>query len=133
MRSPGQSASVESLMSCLDNLAAQDPVAACDEQCRADLVALLQAHNQLSAIIAGLVATFDVRGLSETDAVRATRTWLVAFGRMSQGAASGWLARSRLLRELPQLAAASRDGLVSPEHVTKVTDLATKVGVAAVR
>jgi hypothetical protein len=120
-------------MSCLDDLAAQDPVASCDERCRADLVSLLQAHNQLSAIIAGVVGTFDARGLSETDAVRATRTWLVAFGRMSQGAASGWLSRSRLLRELPVLAAAGRDGRVSAEHVAKVADLANKVGVAAIR
>src|ERR1700755_834632 len=133
MRSLGGSASVEALVSCLDGLAASDPTGLCDEQCRSDLVGLLRAYNQLSAIVAGVVGSFDARGLSEVDAVRTTRTWLVAFGRMSQGAASGWLARARLLRELPQLAAAGRAGRVSAEHVGKVADLVSKGGVAAVR
>ncbi len=45
------------------------------------------------------------------------------------GGASAWLARGRLLRALPALAAAAGRGAVSAEHLAKVQDLAARVGV----
>lgn len=117
----------------LDGLAAVDPVDASDEHVRAALPRLLAAFNQLTAVISTVVGTFDARGLSEADALRTSRTWLSAFGRMSQGAASAWLARGRLLRELPALAAAAGRGQVSAEHLRKVADLVDRLGVSAVR
>jgi hypothetical protein len=129
----GESSSLELLQAGLAELAAADPVSWSDEQVRSDLPVLLSAVNQLNAVLAGVLGTFDVRDLSEADACRTTRTWLTAFGRMSQGAASGWLSRARLMRELPALAAAAGRGDVSAEHLRKVGDLVEKIGVAAVR
>jgi hypothetical protein len=128
-----ESSSLELLQAGLAELAATDPVSWSDEQVRSDLPVLLTAVNQLNAVVAGVLGTFDVRDLSEADACRTTRTWLTAFGRMSQGAASGWLSRARLMRELPALAAAAARGDVSAEHLRKVGDLVEKIGVAAVR
>src|SRR5258705_13363967 len=129
MRSAGETTSLELVQTGLAAMAAADPVAAPDHQVHADLPAMLRAFHQLAGIIAGVVGTFDARGLSEIDACRTARTWLTAFGRISQGAASGWLSRARLLRELPALAAACARGDASSEHVSKVADLASKIGV----
>jgi hypothetical protein len=129
----GESSSLESVLTDLAELAAGDVVSWSDEQVRTALPALLSAVNQLNAVVAGVVGSFDVRDLSDVDGCRTTRTWLTAFGRMSQGAASGWLSRARLRRELPALAAAAGRGDVSAEHLRKVSDLVEKVGVVAVR
>src|SRR5690606_222415 len=75
------------------------------------------------------VATFDARQLAERDGFHATRTWLTAFGRLSQGAASGWLTRGRTLRQLPALTAAATTGTVSAEQVGIVAKLAGNVGI----
>jgi Domain of unknown function (DUF222) len=133
MRSGSGESSLESVLTDLAELAAGDVVSWSDEQVRTALPALLSAVNQLNAVVAGVVGSFDVRDLSEVDGCRTTRTWLTAFGRMSQGAASGWLSRARLMRELPALAAAAGRGDVSAEHLRKVNDLVEKVGVVAVR
>src|SRR5262245_57968218 len=104
---------VGQLREVLARLAAVDPVGLVDDEVHAALPELLAAVNQAGAVTAGLVGSFDVRGLSDRDACRTARTWLIAFGRMSQGAASGWLRRARLLRQLPRLAAMARAGRVS--------------------
>ena len=114
-------------------LSATDPVDLPDQQVRDEVLALLGCVNQLSAALATRLGSFDARQLSELDALRTTRTWLTAFGRMSQGAASGWLAQARLLRELPALAAAARSGTISAEHLDKVVQLVRHVGIADVR
>jgi hypothetical protein len=84
----GESSSLESVLTDLAELAAGDVVSWSDEQVRTAVPALLSAVNQLNAVVAGVVGSFDVRSLSEVDGCRTTRTWLTAFGRMSQGAAS---------------------------------------------
>jgi hypothetical protein len=121
------------LLSSVDELAGADVVAWADEDVRSALPALLTVFNQLSAVIASVVASFDARDLSAVDGCRTTRAWLVAFGRMSQVAASGWLTRSRVLRELPALAAAAARGDASSEHVAKVADLVHRLDAATVR
>jgi hypothetical protein len=78
------------------------------------------------------VGSFDVRDLADLDACKTTRTWLIGFGRMSQGAASGWLKRGRLLRQLPRLAAAAGQGRVSAEQIELVGALSDRVGVEQV-
>ena len=117
----------------LDTLAGQDVTTWTDQQAHDGLQDLLPAVNQLTAVVSQLVGSFDTRGLSETDGLRATRTWLTAFGRMSQGAASGWLSRARLLRQLPAVASAASAGVVSAEHLRPIADLVTQVGVDPVR
>jgi Domain of unknown function (DUF222) len=99
-----------------------------DGQVRAEVAALLAAVNQLTAVLSVRVGVFDARDLSTGDGFKTTRSWLVAFGRMTQGAATGWLHRARLLRELPALAAAAGQGTVSAEHLAKVYALAHRVG-----
>ena len=114
-------------------LAGADMVGWSDEQVRDGLCVLLAEVNRLDAIVATVVASFETRGVSERDGFRTTRSWLMAFGRMSQGAASGWLARGRLHRALPALSAAALDGEVSAEQLRTVGDLAGHVGLDAVR
>jgi hypothetical protein len=99
-----------------------------DEQVREEVAALVVAVNQLMTVLSVRVGVFDARGLAEVDGYRATRTWLTAFGRMSQGAATGWVKRGQLLRELPALTAAAGRGDVSAEHLSKVDALAHRVG-----
>src|SRR5690606_8795672 len=93
---------------------------------------LLVAVNQLGSFTAEVVEHFDVRGLASSDGFRATRGWLIAFGRMSPAAASGWLRRGQLLRQLPVLAGAARAGKVSAEQLSRVADPARQVGVGQV-
>src|SRR6185369_17040804 len=90
--------SVSDLAGMLAEVNAVDVAALADQQVRDELHALLAARNSLDSAIAVRVGSFDVRELSDLDGLRCTRTWLPAFGRMSQGAASGWLSRARLLR-----------------------------------
>jgi hypothetical protein len=99
-----------------------------DEQVREEVSALLAAGNQLMAALSVRVGVFDARGLAEDDGCRATRTWLMSFGRMSQGAASALVKRGLMLRELPALTAAAGRGVVSAEHLSKVDALAHRVG-----
>jgi len=120
------------LRGALTELAGRDVPALADEEVRSALPELLAAVNQVGAVTAAIVGSFDVRDLSDLDACKTARTWLIAFGRLSQGAASGWLKRGRLLRQLPRLAAAAGQGLVSIEQVELVGALADRVGVEAV-
>jgi hypothetical protein len=49
-------------------------------------------------VTAAVVGSFDARGLCDADACRTTRTWSMAFGRMSQRVAAGWLTQARARR-----------------------------------
>ncbi|HEX6869762.1 MAG TPA: DUF222 domain-containing protein [Micromonosporaceae bacterium] len=100
-----------------------------DQHLSAELKALLAARRTLDALIYTRLDEFDTRGLSEQDGLRTTRTWLTAFGLMSQGAASATLARSRLLRDLPTLARVAIEGQISAEHLGPICKLARQVGV----
>ena len=120
---------VDELGDVLARLAATDVVGLADDEVHTVVPRLLAAVNQVGALTAGLVGSFDVRGLSDRDACRTTRTWLIAFGRLSQGAAGGWLAQARLLRQFPALAAKAGAGSVSAEQVRLVVALADRVGV----
>jgi len=133
MWTTGEANPLQLLRAGLSGLADTDVVDLSDEQVRSALPQLLTAVNRLAALTAAVVGTFDTRGLAECDGQRTTRTWLSGFGRMSQGAASGWLNRARLLRELPALAAAAAAGAASTEHLAKVKELADRVGVKAVK
>jgi len=116
----------------LAGLAAADVVGLTDRQVHDEVVALLGCVNQLDAVLAERIGSFDLRDLSEADAVRSTLSWLRVFGRMSESAASGWLGRARLLRELPLVAAAAKAGAVSSEHLAPVRRLVKEIGIAAV-
>src|SRR5690606_14662718 len=121
---------VGQLREVLTELAATDPTQHSDDDIHATLPELLAAVNQLDALTATTVATFDARQLAERDGFHATRTWLTAFGRLSQGAASGWLSRGRTLRHLPTVATAAGTGTVSAEQISIIAKLAGNVGIA---
>ncbi len=125
----GGTTPVQDMQPDLAGLAEVDVVGLPDEMVRSELLSALAALNQLSAYAARLADSFDVRGVAETDGFRTARVWLSAFGRLSPAGASAWLARGRLLRALPALAAAAGRGAVSVEHLAKVADLAARVGV----
>ena len=117
----------------LDELADTDVVGLPDQDVRDALPALLTAFNQISALVATVVASFDTRDLSQADACKTTTAWLVAFGRMTGGAAASVLTRGRLLRELPALHAAATHGHASTEHVNRVVELAHRVDLPTVK
>jgi hypothetical protein len=114
-------------------LAQADVTTWSDDEVHDGLLALLAAINQATALTSLLAASFDVRELADRDGYRATRTWLTAYGRMTQGAATGWLRRGRLLRSLPEVARAATTGAVSAEQIRLIDDLVTRVGVDKVR
>ena len=89
---------------------AVDVVGLPDTQLRSEVLALVAAQNQIAAALAVRVDSFDIRDLAHADAHNVTSTWLMNFGRMSKGAGLGWVARGRLLRQLPAVAAGMRAG-----------------------
>ena len=103
-----------------------------DAQVRDGLQALLAEVNRLNAVVSTVAASFDTRGLAELDGFRSARSWLIGFGRMTQGAAGGWLSRGRLLAQLPALSAAAHAGDVSAEQLRPVGALVDHVGIGAV-
>ena len=121
------------LQKVLDELVDTDVVGLPDEDVRTALPQLLTAFNQLSALIAGVVASFDTRDLSQVDGCKTTTAWLVAFGRMTPTAASGWLTRGRLLRELPALNTAATHGEASTEHITRIAELTRRLDTPTVK
>src|SRR5262245_49748316 len=112
----------------LAELADADVSGASDEVVREEVLDLVTARNRLDAAIAERVGVFDRRGLSDLDAMRTTRSWLTAFGRLSQGLARTLLHRARLLAAMPALAEAAHAGTVSGEHLDKVDQLVERVG-----
>jgi Domain of unknown function (DUF222) len=133
MRSSGGSEPWRALESAGRELAAEDVTSWSDEQVRGGLLALLSVVNQLNAVVSTVSASFETRALAERDGFRTARSWLIAFGRMSQRAATGWLSRGRLLRQLPALSAAAHTGAVSAEHVRTVGDLVGHLGIDQVQ
>ena len=133
MCSSGGSEPWQPLQAAAQVLADEDVTSWSDGQVRDGLLALLTVVNQLTAVVSTVSASFDTRDLAERDGFRTARSWLIAFGRMSQRAATGWLSRGRLLRQLPALSAAAHTGAVSAEHVRTVGDLAAHVGIEQVQ
>ena len=123
----------DGLTSETETLAGEDVTGWSDDQVRDGLLALLSEMNRLTAVMSTLSASFETRGLAERDGFRTARSWLIAFRRMSQGAATGWLSRGRLLRQLPALAAAAHTGAVSADQLRTVGDLAGHLGVEQVQ
>jgi hypothetical protein len=122
----------DGLTSATQALSAEDVASWSDAQVRDGLQALLAEVNRLSAVVSTVAASFDTRSLAELDGFRTTRSWLIGFGRMTQGAAVGWLSRGRLMAQLPALAAAAHAGVVSAEQLRPVAALVDHVGIGAV-
>ncbi len=124
---------MDRLQADLDELCSIDVTGIPDGQVREEVLSLVASLNRVTAALTERVGSFDVRRLSENDAVRTSRHWLQLYGHLSQGAATGMLARARVLRRLPAVAAAFRAGRISAEHVAKIAELAEHVGVERLR
>ncbi len=122
----------DGLTSATQSLSAEDVTSWSDAQVRDGLLALLAEVNRLSAVVSTVAASFDTRSLAELDGFRTARSWLIGYGRMTQGAAGGWLSRGRLMAQLPALAAAAHAGEVSAEQMRPVGALVDHVGIGAV-
>jgi hypothetical protein len=122
----------DGLTSATQALSAEYVASWSDAQVRQALPALLAEVNRLNAVVSTVAASFDTRDLAEVDGFRTARSWLIGFGRMTQSAASGWLARGRLMAQLPALAAAAHAGDVSAEQLRPVGALVDHVGIGAV-
>src|SRR6185436_8935676 len=104
MCSSGASSLVGRLRADLDALVAVDVVGLSDAVLRSETLELLAAANQLNAVLAARVGSFDVRGLADEDACRTTAVWLRAYGRYSFAGASRMVKQARVLRGLPAVA-----------------------------
>ena len=124
---------VDGLMAGLAAVSAVDVTALPDKQLRSEILDLIRARNELEAALAERVGSFDARELAQVDAHQATSTWLMNFGSMSKGAGLALTGRGRLLRQLPAVATAMRDGAVSVEQLSRVADLVRRVGIDTVR
>ena len=122
----------DGLTSATQALSAQDVASWSDTQVRDGLPALLAEVNRLTAVVSTVAASFGTRSLAELDGFRTARSWLIAFGRMTQSAASGWLSRGRLMAQLPALSAAAHAGAVSAEQIRPIGALVDHVGIGAV-
>src|SRR5690606_5936376 len=122
----------EQLHRLLAQLAGLDVAGLADDDVRVLVPRLLAAVNRLAAVTATAVGSFEERQPCERDGLRSTRSWLMAFRRRSEEAASGWLKRARLQRELPEVAAAAAAGTVSGEQLRAVGKLAEAVGFAEI-
>src|SRR5499426_4150576 len=123
---------LQQLQTALAGLTQVDPSAQSDQSLPSALPALLTAFHQLAAVVCGVVGAFDARDLSQVDACRTVKTWLVSFARMTPNAASAWVKRARLLGSLPALRSAALSGGVTPEHLRWVLDLVQRIGPTAV-
>jgi hypothetical protein len=121
------------LAAALDALAAQDLADRTTADIRGDLRALLAATNRLHAELVRRIAQFDAIGGCAADGFRTTRAWLRAFGRLSNTCAARLVRAVRLLRELPEMAAATTAGQVTPEHLRRLDLLVQRVGIEPVR
>lgn len=120
------------LIAGLDALAAEDPAGLDAATLREQLTGLVTAVNRVQAELSRRVDSFDQHGMAADDGCRTSKTWLQAFGRLSGPTAAGVVRHSRLLRRLPQLAAAAQRGDVSVDHLRQVSRLAHDIDVDAV-
>jgi hypothetical protein len=122
-----------SLTAALDALAAQDVTARSTADIRSDLRALLAATNRLHAELVRRIAQFDAVSGCAADGFRSTRAWLRAFGRLSNTCAARLVRAVRLLHDLPDMAAATAAGEVTPEHLRRLDLLVERIGIEPVR
>ncbi len=110
-------------------LAEEDPETLRADGLRARVLELADAITFLQGQLIRAVAVFDARGLSTDDGCRSTRSWLRHFAGLSESVAGDHVRAARVLRQLPGLAEANREGRLSTDHVRHVARLVQRVGV----
>jgi uncharacterized protein DUF222 len=108
---------VGELHSALDALAADDPQAMPAGAQLAQIAELVQARNRLDAQLARRVRVADLTQAAEHDGLRSMASWLRGHLRLSPAAANQLVRNGRALAQLPAVAAACADGVITAEQV----------------
>jgi hypothetical protein len=121
--------------SVLEQLAALDPAeldpADLADEALLDLIpAIHVGGTKLTALLTRAVAAADRRQVHRADGMVTMKSWLTGHCRMAGGEATSLVRAGRRLQELPELAAAYADGLVSTAHVQVITAAVTPARVA---
>jgi len=122
---------VGELMSALDALAAEDLHAMFAPALLERTRMLLAVRNRIEAELTRTVREADVMQASEHDGLKTMASWLRGHGHLSPAAASRLVAAGRALVQLPAVAAAYADGVITAEQVTVIAPVTTPEAVAA--
>jgi hypothetical protein len=122
---------VSELLSALDALATDDLHAIPAGSQLERIAELVQARNRLDALLARRVRIADLTQAAEHDGVKSMTWWLRGHLRLSPGAASQIVRNGRTLEQLPAVAAACADGVVTAEQVAVLAPVARPKHVAA--
>jgi hypothetical protein len=122
---------VSELQSALDALAADDLDDMVAPQLLDRSALLARARNRIDAELARTVRRADCAQAAEHDGVKSMASWLRGHLRLSAGAAHQIVRNGRTLEQLPAVAAACADGMITAEQVAVLASVARPKDVAA--
>jgi hypothetical protein len=111
---------VGELQSALDALAAEDLDGMVAPQLLDRTELLVRAANRIAAELTRTVRRADVTQAAEHDGMATMRSWLRGRGRLSAGEARQLIRNGRALEQLPAVAVAFAEGVVTPAQVAVV-------------
>jgi hypothetical protein len=119
------------LMSALDALAADDLHALFGPALLDRTAVLLTARNRIEAELTRTVREAEVMQAAEHDGLKTMASWLAGHAHLSRGAATRLVRDGRALAQLPAVAAAFADGVITAEQVSVIAAVATPEHVSA--
>ena len=119
------------LHSALDALAADDLEGMTAPQLLDRNALLVRAANQIQAELARTARQAEVTQAPEHDGLKSMASWLRGHCRLSTAAANQIVRNGRVLQQLPAVAAAWADGVVSAEQVAVIAAVVKPENVAA--
>jgi hypothetical protein len=122
---------VSELRSALDALAAEDLFDLVAPQLLDRTALLVAARNRIDAELARTARHADTTQAAEHDGQKSMRSWLCGHARLSPSAASQIIRNGRVLEQLPALAAACAEGVVTGEQVSVIAPVTRPENLAA--
>jgi hypothetical protein len=122
---------VSELLSALDALATDDLDGVAAPQLLDRSALLVRARNRIDAELARTVRRADCVQASDHDGIKSMASWLRGHLRLSPGAASQIVRNGRALEQLPAVAAACADGMVTAEQVSVIAPVTRPENVVA--
>jgi hypothetical protein len=116
---------VDELESVLDALASQDLDGLVAPQLLDRTRVLVRARNRLDALLIRTVRRADLVQAAEHDGLKSMKSWLRGHVRLSAGEIARLVRNGRALEQLPALAAAFAQGVVTAEQVSVVAPVAS--------
>ncbi|MBK9434840.1 MAG: DUF222 domain-containing protein [Micrococcales bacterium] len=105
----------------VDQLLAMDPAEWTLDQLQRTILDVHTLTQQLAAVQAKALASFDTRGGAQLAGHRTTGDWLATSTRTPAGHAGWWVHTARALRDvLPETATALADGAITIDHVRAI-------------